>query len=82
VQTLAQLRGERQLPWEAEGEREELLGVVGAFRGILSDLLQRDPARRPTMKRVCEAWRRVQDEAKRAAEEAAAAARAAEEDSP
>ena len=50
VQVIAQLRGELPLPWEQdtdEGNRNKL----GAFKGPVLQLLQRDPARRVSMRR-------------------------------
>lgn len=47
MQVVAQLLGEEPLPWEnmSTADRHKL----GAFRGPIMELLNRDPAKRPSM---------------------------------
>eukprot|EP00892_Ulva_mutabilis_P004168 jgi/Ulvmu1/2122/UM127_0007.1 len=51
---LAQLRGDEPLPWEGELERQQDR-LLGAFKGPVLQLLQRDPARRISMRRFHDA---------------------------
>jgi hypothetical protein len=49
MQVIAQIVGEQQLPWESEQGARLLLRRAGKFKGPLLQLLNRDPAERPTI---------------------------------
>lgn len=56
VQVVAMLQGRRLLPWETGvGGAAALGGALGVLAGPVLQLLQRDPARRPSMARFHEA---------------------------
>ena len=50
VQVIAQLRGDVPLPWEGELSTE-MQRKLGAFKGPVLQLLQREPSRRVSMRR-------------------------------
>ena len=58
---MAQIVGEggRQLPWEEDPQRGELLWRLGALKRHTMALLDRDPARRPSMRAFVNACERV-----------------------
>lgn len=60
VQVIAQLLGEKQLPWQ---ERDELglqrLEALGVFKGAILQMLNLDPSLRPSMERFYNATNRV-----------------------
>lgn len=60
LQVMAQLAGEKRLPWE-EGTEEatERLEKLGVFKGAVMQLLNRDPQQRPSMQRFYDACNRV-----------------------
>jgi hypothetical protein len=58
VQVMAQLRGELALPWEGDMSLQVQRGL-GAFKGPVLQLLDRDPARRVSMKRFHAACTRL-----------------------
>ena len=50
VQVIAQLMGEAQLPWEGANLTMEHKERLGVLRKAVLQLLERDPARRPSMR--------------------------------
>ena len=52
-QVLAQLQGHRPLPWE-EDRKEEFHKALNFLAGPVLQLLQRDPSRRPSVRRFHE----------------------------
>ena len=50
VQVIAQLRGDVPLPWEGELS-SDTVRKLGAFKGPVLQLLQREPSRRVSMRR-------------------------------
>ena len=58
VQVLAMLRGDELLPWEGERGTESLASL-GALKGPVLQLLQRDPGQRASVRRFHLACSRV-----------------------
>lgn len=46
MQMVAQILGEESLPWEPEEKGKELLHRAGVFKGMVLELLNRDPQKR------------------------------------
>ena len=60
VQVIAQLTGEKRLPWEMQGvAAAERLESLGVFKGAVLQLLNRDPTLRPSMQRFYDAANRI-----------------------
>lgn len=54
VQVIQQLLGEQPLPWEGERLTGAQRTRLGVFRRPVLQLLERDPARRPTLQQFCD----------------------------
>lgn len=48
-------KGGRKLPWEATPMKPRLKQKLGMFRELVLQVLNRDPAKRPSMRRFCDA---------------------------
>lgn len=60
LQVMAQICGEKQLPWEEQGElAAERLEALGVFKGAILQLLNRDATLRPSMQRFYDAANRI-----------------------
>jgi hypothetical protein len=60
VQVMAQIAGEKRLPWEQQGElASERMEALGVFKGAILQLLNRDPQQRPSMQRFYDAANRI-----------------------
>ena len=46
LQVIAMILGQQQLPWECAATAEEYLKPLGGLRGIVLQLLHRDPQQR------------------------------------
>jgi hypothetical protein len=60
MQVIAQLLGEKKLPWQERGEQGmRRLEALGVFKGAILQLLNVDPSLRPSMERFYNAANRV-----------------------